>query len=339
MVSFEVVAHPKKYFHSKPFQKMPISHLKYAPALPLPKDKKKWISEQEGGTRLVQSLQKKNVFYKLEFENPTGSFKDRGSQVEISHANANGIKHVVCASTGNMGASISAYAARAKINATIVVPKGTPKNKLKQIKMYGAELVQVKGDYSVALHHTWEMSAIDPRIMLTGDYPLRAHGQKTMAYEIAEQLGWKSPENIIIPIGNGTLIYALYMGFREMKKLGLVKRMPKLHGVQAAHCDPLYAAWKKHSLHFFSQKNPQTIAGAIACGNPVYGIEALQVIRESGGKMFSVTEKQLLKGKHSLAEHEGLYAEYSGAAVQSILRSHAFSGITIGLLCGHGLKD
>jgi threonine synthase len=231
-VHLETIAHSNGYFHSQKFKKMPISHLKYAPALPLPKNAKKWISEQEGGTRLVQSLRKKNVFYKLEYENPTGSFKDRGSQVEISHAAANGVKHVVCASTGNMGASISAYGARAGIRVTIVVPRNTPINKLKQIKMYGAQLIQVPGDYSDALRKTWEMAAFDEKIMLCGDYPLRAQGQKTIAYEVVEQLGWKAPENMMVPIGNGTLVYALYMGFREMMELGLIKKMPRLMGVQ-----------------------------------------------------------------------------------------------------------
>ncbi len=339
MPSLEAIAHSVGYFRSKKFKQTPLSHLKYSPALPLPKNKSTWVSEQEGGTRLVQSLAKKNVWYKLEYENPTGSFKDRGSQVEISHAAANGVKHVVCASTGNMGASISAYAARAKIKTTIVVPRGTPQNKLKQIKMYGAQLIQVKGDYSDALKKTWEMQAHDPKIMLCGDYPLRAHGQKTIAYEIAEQLGWKSPDNVIVPIGNGTLVYALYMGFREMMELGLVKKMPQLHGVQAENCNPLQEAWNKQTTHFIPQKNPTTIAGAIACGNPVYGLQALQCIEASRGKMFIVSEKQLRSGKHSLAENEGLYSEYSGAAVQSVLERYSFSGTTIGLLCGHGLKD
>jgi threonine synthase len=175
--------------------------------------------------------------------------------------------------------------------------------------------------------------------MLCGDYPLRAHGQKTIAYEIVEELGWKAPDNVIVPIGNGTLAYALYMGFEEMMALELIKKMPQLHGVQAEQCNPLESAWKKHTNHFIPQKNPRTVAGAIACGNPVYGLQALQCIEASRGKMFVVSEKQLRAAKISLAEHEGLYSEYSGAAVQSVLERHAFSGITIGLLCGHGLKD
>ncbi|QQR93121.1 MAG: threonine synthase [Candidatus Iainarchaeum archaeon] len=339
MISIPHLRKASRLFHSNSFKKEPISHLKYASLLPLPPQKKKWVSMQEGGTRLVPSLAKENVLYKLEFENPTGSFKDRGSQVEISHAKANGVKDVVCASTGNMGASISAYGARAGINVTIVVPKGTPQNKLKQIKSYGADLVQVPGDYSAALKRTWEMVVHHPEVMLTGDYPLRAHGQKTIAYEITEQLGWKAPDNIIVPIGNGTLVYALYMAFQEMKEMQLISKMPHLIGVQAENCNPLQLAWKQNTTHFVPQKNPITIAGAIACGNPVYVQQALECIRETKGQIFSVTEKQMRAAKLSLAEKEGLYSEYSGAAVQAIAENKRFSGKTIALLCGHGLKE
>lgn len=342
MQSVPAIPHLRKastIFHSKPFRKEPISHLKYSSLLPLPPQKKDWISMQEGGTRLVQSLENKNVFYKLEFENPTGSFKDRGSQVEISHAKANKIKDVVCASTGNMGASISAYGARAGINVTIVVPKGTPQNKLKQIKSYGARLVQVHGDYSSALKRTWEMAAHHPEIMLTGDYPLRAHGQKTIAYELVEQARWRAPDNVIVPIGNGTLVYALYMAFDEMKEMGIISKIPHLYGVQAENCNPLHEAWKKDTMHFVPQKNPNTIAGAIACGNPVYGQQALECIRATKGDIFAVTEKQMKAAKLSLAEHEGLYSEYSGAAVQAIAQTKRFTGKTVALLCGHGLKE
>lgn len=342
MQSIPSIPHLRKatsVFHSKSFKKEPISHLKYSSLLPLPPQKKNWVSMQEGGTRLVPSLQKENLLYKLEFENPTGSFKDRGSQVEISHAKANHVKDVVCASTGNMGASISAYGARAGINVTIVVPRGTPQNKLKQIKSYGAQLVQVPGDYSAALKRTWEMVVHHPHLMLCGDYPLRAHGQKTIAYELVEQLGGRAPDNVIVPIGNGTLVYALYMAFEEMREMGIVQKMPRLIGVQAENCNPLQQAWKQDSLHFVPQKNPNTIAGAIACGNPVYGTQALECIRATKGEIFSVSEKQMRAAKLSLAEHEGLYSEYSGAAVQAIAESKRFSGKTIALLCGHGLKE
>ncbi|MEK6970181.1 MAG: pyridoxal-phosphate dependent enzyme, partial [archaeon] len=158
------------------------------------------VSMGEGNTSLIQSLNEKNVYYKLEFENPTGSFKDRGSTVEISFAKQDGYQKVICASTGNMGASVSAYAARAGIAATICVPHHVPENKLKQIQAYGAKLIQVKGDYQAALKRTWEIAAKDKKFMLTGDYPLRMEGQKTIAFEVVEQLRHqtgKIPDQII----------------------------------------------------------------------------------------------------------------------------------------------
>jgi threonine synthase len=299
----------------------------------------KIVSMNEGNTSLIESVKRKNIFYKLEFENPTGSFKDRGSTVEISHALFNGYKKVVCASTGNMGASISAYAARAGIHATICIPHHVPLNKMRQIEAYGAKLVKVKGDYQDALKKTWEMNAHNPKIMLTGDYPLRMEGQKTIAFEIVEQLNGKVPDQIIVPIGNGTLITALHAAFVEMIQTKMVKKVPKLIGVQAQNCSPLEKAWKNNTMRFVPIQNPQTIAGAIECGNPVYGLEALMAVKQTNGKILSVSEAEMKRAKLSLARKEGLYSEYSGAAVQAVVENHLWKGTTIVLLCGHGLKE
>lgn len=313
---------------------------RYRSFLPVPKTEK-IISLNEGNTSLVPSRKKNNLFYKCEFENPTGSFKDRGSTVEISHAAANGFKKVVCASTGNMGASLAAYAARAKIEATIAVPHHVPENKLKQIKTYGAKLMKVNGDYTAALKKTWEMAEKDKRFMLTGDYPLRMEGQKTIGFEIADSLNGKAPDQIVVPIGNGTLLAALHAAFAQMIEKKQLKKMPRFMGVQAANCNPLAEAWERNTTHFVPKKNPHTIAGAIECGNPVYGLEVLQAVRASNGKIVSVSDDRLRAAKLSLARTEGLYAEYSGAAVQAVLEDHSrtWKGTTIGILGGHGLKE
>ncbi len=320
---------------------MKLSHIgiwKYHHWLPVPENGE-IISLNEGSTTLLESAHAKGVHYKLEYENPTGSFKDRGSTVEISHAKNDHYQKVICASTGNMGASVSAYAARAGIEATICVPHHVPENKLKQIQSYGAKLIQVKGDYQAALKRTWEIAAKDKKHMLTGDYPLRMEGQKTIAFEVVEQLNGKVPDQILVPIGNGTLITALHAAFVEMKQAKKVKKFPKLIGIQAANCSPLFDAWKNHTMRFSPMKNPKTIAGAIECGNPVYGLEALMSVKQTGGKILSVSENDMKKAKLSLARKEGLYAEYSGAAVQAALEKHTWKGTTIALLCGHGLKE
>ncbi len=311
---------------------------KYHSWLPIPENGEV-VSMNEGNTTLLPSIHHPNMHYKLEYENPTGSFKDRGSAVEISHALADGFRKVICASTGNMGASVSAYAARAGIKATICVPHHVPENKLKQILAYGATLIKVKGDYQAALKKTWEIASKEKGYMLTGDYPLRMEGQKTIAFEIIEQLSGKVPDQIIVPIGNGTLITALHAAFVEMRKAKMVKKFPKLIGVQAANCAPLYEAWKKKSTRFDPIQNPHTVAGAIECGNPVYGLEALMAVKQTNGKILPVSEKRMKESKLSLAKTEGLYSEYSGAAVQAVVEDYAWKGATIALLCGHGLKE
>ncbi len=311
---------------------------KYSQFLPIPKNGE-IVTLNEGNTPLLESAHDKGLFYKLEYENPTGSFKDRGSTVEISHAKANGYKRVVCASTGNMGASIAAYASRAGIDATICVQHRVPENKLKQIVSYGARLVKVNGDYNDALKKTWEIASKQKGYMLTGDYPLRMEGQKTMGFEIVEQLGMKSPDQIICPIGNGTLVTALHASFVQMIQKKWVKKMPALIGVQALDCAPLYGAWKKNSLMFTPIKNPKTMAGGIECGNPIYGQEALASIHASKGKVIVVSEKRMHEAKLELAKKEGLYAEYSGAAVHAATHDHTWKGTTVALLCGHGLKE
>lgn len=310
---------------------------KYASFLPVPTGQ--IVSLGEGDTSLVESARRKGIFYKLEYENPSGSFKDRGSTVEISHAKANGFNKVVCASTGNMGASIAAYAARAGIEATICVPHHVPENKLKQINAYGAKLVQVNGDYNDALKKTWEIASRSKGYMLTGDYPLRMEGQKTIGFEAVEQLGMKSPDQLIVPIGNGTLITALYAAFVQMMQKKWVKKMPKLIGVQAQNCSPLVEAWKHNTMHFRAIKNPRTMAGAIECGNPIYGQDALAAVHESKGKIIAVTEKRMEQAKRELAQNEGLYSEHSGAAVYAVAEDYRWKGKTVVVLGGHGLKE
>jgi threonine synthase len=334
------IDHPKvrKFLKSKEFLLPPITQWKYAPFLPIV-PKKFLVSMKEGGTTLLPGLKNQHVSYKLEFENPTGSFKDRGSTIEISHALANNYKQVICASTGNMGASIAAYAARANIPATIVVPRHVPENKIEQIEAYGAKLLKIKGDYTKALKKTWKMAEKNKKAMLTGDYPLRMQGQKTIAYEIAEQSGWKAPENVIVPVGNGTLLTSLYTGFWELRHIGFIKKIPRIIGVQAKGCNPLTKAWKKGAVEFTPIKDPKTIAGAIECGNPVFGQETLLIINETKGNMVSVSDSRMKKAKASLAHDEGLYSEYSGAAVQAVVEDYSFKGKTIALLCGHGLKE
>lgn len=318
------------------FRYMPPTHMKYYFALPL-KNPNKAVTLSEGGTPLISIG--KNVFVKFEGVNPTGSFKDRGSSVEISKAVELGKRLVVCASTGNMGASIAAYSAKAGLHAIIFVPKFAERIKLKQMRYYGAKIVQGGSTYSSALLKSVEYAKRN-NAYLTGDYPYRLEGQKTVGYEIADQLKLKSPDNIIIPVGNGTLFYATYKAFKEMKLLGIVKKVPKLIAVQAKGCAPIVNAYNKNAKTVRPIKNPKTIAGAINCDNPVEGEGVLRALRYSKGFAVAVSDNEMINAKKELAR-KGVYAEISSAAAYAAYAKlgEKIKGNTVMVITGIGFKD
>ncbi len=203
---------------------------------------------QEGGTPLIPStiFGKKlglKLFYKYEGVNPTGSFKDRGTTAEISKAVEFCAKKLVCASTGNMGASVAAYSSRFGLDATIFVPKATTtKSKIKQIIIYGSKIRFVEGDYDAAIA-ACNKEQKRTSAYLMGDYPYRGEGEKSVSYEIVDESG--VPDYVICPIGNGTLLSSMWKGFLELKKTGLTARTPKIIGVQAAGCSTVVSALNK----------------------------------------------------------------------------------------------
>ncbi len=294
-------------------RKRPFRHWRYREFFPLVR-KKNNVSLMEGGTPLLRSrnisqqLGLKNLFFKCESENPTGSFKDRGTTVEISKALEFGSKEVVCASTGNMGASVSAYAAAANIKAHIILPSNTPDIKIAQIKSHGAKIHRVKGDYNKAEKTAFNLFK-ERGWFLMGDYPYRGEGEKSVGFEIADEM---TADYIIAPIGNGTLIHGIWKGLKEFKKVKLIKKMPRLVGIQSSGCNTVVKAFKKET-DLIEPVNPKTIAGAIGCGNPLDGLEALQVLRESDGFAETVTDREIIKAKEILAKKEGIFAEPAGA--------------------------
>ena len=314
----------EEFLHSSPL------HWKYWMFYPV-QDLTKVVSMHEGGTALIKSRRLKDLAFKFEGVNPTGSFKDRGSTVEITKAAENGEKAVLCASTGNMGASIAAYSARAGIKATILVPEFTSAEKIRQIEAYGAAVKKVKGTYDHALAETKKIFK-KKKTCLTGDYYYRAEGQKSIGFEILDQLNWDSPENIICPVGNGTMLFAVFKACWEMKKVGMVDKVPKIFGVQAAGCNPIVKGEIK------PVKRPKTLASAIDCGNPVYGLEVLEALKESGGKIVAVSDEEMAKGMKELAS-EGIFSELSGAASLAALKKLNLSGKTVCVVTGHGLKE
>ncbi len=316
------------------FRYMPPTHMKYHFALPLKKPHNA-VTMGEGGTPLINIGD--NTYVKYEGVNPTGAFKDRGSSVEISMAVELGKKQVVCASTGNMGASIAAYAARAGIEAVIFTPDFAEPVKLKQMKYYGAKIVKGGKTYSEALRKSVEY-AQKTGAYITGDYPYRLEGQKTVAYEIVDQMNLAVPDNIVIPVGNGTLFYATYKAFNEMKCLGIVDRMPRLIAVQASGCAPIVNAFRKNMEKAEPIRKPETIASAINCDDPVDGAGVLKAIRKSKGDAVAVSDGQSIEAKLALAK-KGVYAEISSATAYAGYLKLKPRGTTVIVITGVGFKD
>jgi len=326
----------KKHIRKREFRKKRPTHWKYWMFYPIRRGKDV-VSLGEGGTPLIQDEFKERWFYKFEGVNPTGSFKDRGSTLEITHAKRLGVKEVACASTGNMGASVAAYSARAGIRATIYVPRGATIIKELQIKSYGARIVRINGDYTDALNKTKKLW-LKKRVYLTGDYLYRQEGQKSVIIEAMDQMKFEVPKYVVLPIGMGNLCYATYKGLVEMREVGLIGKIPKIIAVQSSHCSTVIKAFKEGDDIIPEVKNPKTIATAISCGRPNYGEEALYALKKTKGVGVNVTDKEILEAKKELAE-QGIFAEASGAASLAAAKKLNLKGKTLMIVTGHGLKD
>ncbi len=326
------------------FLREQIWHWKYWMFYPLINISKK-VTLMEGGTPLLKSRyfsdKNKEVWFKFEGMNPTGSFKDRGTTVEVSKAVELGMKEVCCASTGNMGASVAAYCARAGIKCKIFLPEriAVSSLKIKQIKTYGAEIVRIKGEYSNAAKEC-ESYAKRSGSYLMGDYSYRGEGQKSVGFEIADQMNWKVPDYIVCPMGNGTLIYATWDSFNDLKKIKIIDKLPKMVGVQAKGCCPIVDAFKNKKKTVDPVDSPNTIATAIECGDPLDGQKALKALRDSKGLVEKVSDEDMLKTLKLLGNKDGLYVEPSGAAsLTGLLKLNKLKGTIVCILTGHGLKD
>ncbi len=327
----------KKHILRDEFKLAHISHWKYWPFYPI-HDLSKIVTLYEGGTPLIPSRDKKSYYFKNEGLNPTGSFKDRGTTIEISHVTEIGVKNIACATTGNMGASIAAYAARAQgVSATFYIPTFASKIKYVQIASYGGKIIPVKGTYEDALNLTRELRR-QKGIYLTGDYPYRGEGEKSVGFEIIDQLGWRAPDYIVVPVGNGTLFYGVYKALKELHIIGLLDRIPHIVAVQAKGCSPVVKAFANKKRTFIPARKPKTIASAINCGNPVDGIKALHALYATHGMAVTVTDKEIRAAQKGLGK-EGIYAEPGGATAYAGALKLKLPGTVVVLVTGHGLKD
>ena len=321
----------------------------YRKALPLEPDVKA-VSLSEGHTPLVSvsrvgaKLGLKNLYVKNEGQNPSGSFKDRGMTVAVTRAVQGGSKLLICASTGNTAASMAAYAARAGVTAMVTVPAGkVASGKLAQVYAYGAKIIRVDGDFDSALSITLKVAAeIKELSVMNSVNPYRIEGQKTNAYEIYEQLGFKAPDYVVLPVGNAGNISAIWKGFKELKEWGISGALPKMVGVQAAGAQPLVEAFERGRDSVIPVQ-PKTIASAINIGNPASWKKALAALRESKGMALAVADEETIAARMDLASSEGIFVEPASAvplAALKKLKGKIDRDATVVCICtGNGLKD
>jgi len=284
-----------------------------------------------------KALGLKNLYFKYEGLNPTGSFKDRGMVVAVAKALEAGSRVLMCASTGNTSASMAAYAARAGVRAIVVVPSGEiAMNKLSQALMYGAKVIALKGTFDTALETVRDLTSRYNVALMNSVNPNRLEGQKTAAFEIVDVLG-DAPDYLILPVGNAGNITAYWKGFREYHAAGRSTRLPRMVGAQAEGAAPIVNG------HPVAQ--PKTVASAIRIGNPASWEGATSARDESGGMIAAVTDTEILSAQVQLASSEGLFAEPASAAPLALLFRLVREGkiakdaLTVVVLTGSGLKD
>ncbi len=328
----------------------PNSMWRYRPLLPI--DGEPAVGLHVGMTpmirtkRLGKALGLNNLYVKNDSANhPTWSFKDRVVSVAITKAREFGFEVVACASTGNLANSVAAMAAQAGLQSYIFIPADLEEGKVLGTLIYGANLIGVKGSYDdvnrlcseIAANYHWAFVNINIR-------PYYGDGSKTYAYEVAEQLGWKAPDHMIVPVAGSSLITKVDKGFKELASLGLIPEAAcKVYAAQATGCSPVTTAIKEGE-DFFRPVRPNTIAKSIAIGNPADGIYGIRVVRETGGWGEDVTDEELVDGMKLLAETEGVFTETAGGVVVAVARKLVKQGridsddLTVLSITGHGLK-
>ena len=296
----------------------------------------------EGGTPLVYActlseMLNNQVYLKVEGMNPTGSFKDRGMTVAISKAAENGAKAVICASTGNTSASATAYAVKAGMTSAVLIPDGKiAMGKLAQAIVHGAKVLQVQGNFDDCLVLAKDLAENYPVALVNSVNPDRIEGQKTASFEVIDRLG-DAPDLHVLPVGNAGNITAYWKGYVEYKNDSISTKLPQMWGFQAAGASPI--------VDGKIVEKPETIATAIRIGNPASWQQALNAKEESKGRIDKVTDEQILKSYHLLAEKEGVFVEPSSAAgVAGLLMLKEKNElpkdkVIVITVTGNGLKD
>jgi len=313
---------------------------RYREAIPVLKDDH-ILSLGEGFTPLEAiGFDGHRVLLKIDYLFPTGSYKDRGAAVLISKAKELGVKKVVEDSSGNAGSAIAAYCAKAGIECEIYVPLSISSGKLVQIKAYGATLIKVEGSRERTAEVT--MEAASKTFYASHCWnPFFLHGTKTFAFEVWEQMNWKVPDTLVLPVGHGTLFLGAYIGFKELKEAGKVRKVPKMVGVQSAACAPLYQAFKKGEREAVPVEKEETMAEGISIAKPVRGRQILDAVRETDGEILTITEKEIVVALEEMSRR-GHFIEPTSAATMAGLKKYLKrkdkKEIVVSTLTGMGLK-
>ena len=328
----------------------PIGVWRYAPFMPV--DPAHKVSIQEGGTPLYPTkalgaeIGVENTFVKFEGLNPTGSFKDRGMTMGVSHAKELGAQVVGCASTGNTSAALAAYAAKAGMKCAAFLPSGkVAMGKLAQALFFGAKVLSIDGNFDDALALARKMADERKLYLLNSINPYRPEGQKSVLFEIMDQLNYEVPDRIILPVGNAANIWAVYKALTELEEVGWIDKMPMLTGIQAEGAAPVARAFAAEAKDFVPEQNPETVATAIRIGNPVSGRKALKAIYSTGGYCTTVNDDEIIKAQQLLGRREGVCVEPASAASVAGLRKLREMGIAdkdervVCICTGNGLKD
>jgi threonine synthase len=283
--------------------------------------------------------------------NPTGSFKDTGMTVAVTQARNLGVRLVACASTGNTAASLAAYAARANMLCAIMVPAGQVSHaKLAQALDYGAKVLEIEGNFDTCMRVIRELSDESAVYLVNSINPFRIEGQKTVAFELAEQLGWQVPDHLVVPGGNLGNSSAFGKGFRELFASGLVDRQPQITVVQAVGAAPFARLYSEHKndsdgdFDITNEPHPQTLASAIKIGAPVSWKKAWRAIRETSGRVLTVDEQEIADAKAVIGS-DGIGCEPASATTVAGIRKLVSEGLiksdesVVAVLTGHLLKD
>jgi threonine synthase len=325
-------------FPLEKIQKRKPTMWRYREALPIFHDKN-IISFNEGFTPIIEEeFFGKKVLVKQDHLFPSGSYKDRGASVLVSKIKELGIKKVVEDSSGNAGAAIAAYCAKARIDCHIYVPEKTSSEKLKQIEQYGGHLHKIPGtreDTAKAALHQAE------KTYYASHYwnPYFFHGTKTYIFEIVEQLGWVTPDILLIPVGNGTLLYGTFIGLKELLRENIIHKIPKIIGVQAEHCAPLKYALKTHNTTVNYKTTKKTIAEGIAIANPIRAKDIIHAVKETNGDIITVKEREILSALYD-THLKGYYIEPTSAVPIAGFKKYPMKqkDVVVLPLTGHGLK-